>query len=217
MTNPFRKSLSDYGSAQVIEEPSSTSQLHYELSTAQPCSDANRPLLPHQPSNPFPAPQDHESEAMSGPTSQHVLSRTDDSNIDLEANHKRTPTITVSEALEAYKTSSTTTTGTTTPVRKTSDLKPTPITRVQSMPSRDSVWPSRQELEEKAKLNKQARRKAWNCLGGLPRRQRLAVKILIALILIAAAVGIGVGISRAVGGTTYSTKPGQMMPIDGGG
>jgi hypothetical protein len=48
--------------------------------------------------------------------------------------------------------------------------------------------------------------RALNCLRGLTKRQRLAVKLLIAFVVVGGMVGIGLGISKAVGGGFWSSK-----------
>jgi hypothetical protein len=73
-----------------------------------------------------------------------------------------------------------------------------------------SMWPSRDAL--KAKALEEKKKKSWNPLCRLNKRQKLAAQILIALVIIGAAVGIGVGVSRAVGGGVWSGN-GQSKQI----
>lgn len=73
-----------------------------------------------------------------------------------------------------------------------------------------TMWPSRQAMLDKKKMNKRAR--GCNLFRNLNNKQRLWAKIIIALVVVAAAVGLGVGISRAVGGGVWSGE-GQNKQI----
>lgn len=67
-----------------------------------------------------------------------------------------------------------------------------------------TMWPSRQTIMERKKMDKRAR--GCKQFRSLNSKQRLWVKILIAALVVAAAVGLGVGISRAVGGGIWRGK-----------
>ncbi|KAF2433438.1 hypothetical protein EJ08DRAFT_572647, partial [Tothia fuscella] len=73
-----------------------------------------------------------------------------------------------------------------------------------------TMWPSHTTL--KAKALQEKKKKSWNPLIRLNKRQKLTAQILIALLIIGAAVGIGVGVSRAVGGGVWSSQ-GQTKQI----
>lgn len=227
MSNPFRKSTAEpvVSSASSTDINSPASAPHYELSEATPKVATSNPENLHK-SNPFSAFYQHPSTRSSLERAQadsrtHLpLMRTSSNDEDLEAANntgRSPPAIIVSEELEKYK--STSNQSSVRPSRTNTGLKAFPTTQIHHVPSRESVWPTREEQEAQAKLAKRSRlRKNWNCLSGLPRRQRLTIQVLLALLVIAAAVGIGVGISQAVGGTTYSNTPGQTNPIpDNGG
>jgi len=223
MTNPFRKSVPTFDNSST--SPSTNEQTthditpHYELYETRPSSDADHYTQPS--SNAFAAP--HPLTTYSSWEQLTAGSRKDISPLDVSINDdkiqanntKPNASAIVSQELAKYKASQDTTTPA--PPSNKSNFKLVATTQIHKLPTHDTVWPSREDLEKQAKANKRARRKAWNCLGGLPKKQRLCIKILIALVLIAAAVGIGVGISRAVGGTTYSTRAGYTKPIDGSG
>jgi hypothetical protein len=89
-------------------------------------------------------------------------------------------------------------------------------TNSKSLATLDSaVWPSKKELEVKAREEKRMEcRKKWNFYGTLNKKQKLYVQILVGLVVVAAAVGVGVGISRAVGGGVYK-QDGQTSAIGG--
>lgn len=73
-----------------------------------------------------------------------------------------------------------------------------------------TMWPSRQTILERKKMNQRA--KGCNLFRSLSTKQRLWVKIFIALLVIAAAVGLGLGISKAVGGGIWKGR-GQTTHI----
>jgi hypothetical protein len=73
-----------------------------------------------------------------------------------------------------------------------------------------TMWPSRQAMLEKQKMNKRTR--GCNLFRNLSSKQRLWAKIIIALLVVAAAVGLGVGISRAVGGGIWAA-PGKSKDM----
>lgn len=50
------------------------------------------------------------------------------------------------------------------------------------------------------------KRRKCDCLAGLPKRQRVMIKLLIALVIVGVMVGIAVGIAAAVNGTVYKSK-----------
>lgn len=89
--------------------------------------------------------------------------------------------------------------------RSNSSGKPSTEISTKAITQADtSVWPSRKELEEKAMMvKKEESRKNWNCLGGLSKKHRIMLRVLIGLLVAAVAVGLGVGISRAVGGGVW--------------
>ncbi|GAM84704.1 hypothetical protein ANO11243_027030 [Dothideomycetidae sp. 11243] len=80
-----------------------------------------------------------------------------------------------------------------------------------------SMWPSRQTLKTRAKQDKTQRRgstcfglsKKW---GGLTRKQRLWIRVLLVLVVVALGVGVAVGISRAVGGGVYTKGGSKQIP-----
>ncbi|KAK8255276.1 hypothetical protein HDK77DRAFT_28252 [Phyllosticta capitalensis] len=77
-----------------------------------------------------------------------------------------------------------------------------------------TVWPSKQTLQEKAKVAK-AQRSSCQWWGNLSKKHRLWLKILFALTIVALAVGLSVGISRAVGGGVWSsTGQSRTIPND---
>lgn len=59
---------------------------------------------------------------------------------------------------------------------------------------------------------KPKKHRALSCLKGLTKRQRLAVKLLIAIVVIGGMVGIALGITKAVGGGIWKSK-GQTSDI----
>ncbi|KAF2265598.1 hypothetical protein CC78DRAFT_181792 [Lojkania enalia] len=73
-----------------------------------------------------------------------------------------------------------------------------------------TMWPTRQTILDKKKMNRRAR--GCNLFRSLNSKQRLWAKIIIALLVVAAAVGLGVGISRAVGGGVWAGN-GQSKQI----
>lgn len=70
-----------------------------------------------------------------------------------------------------------------------------------------AVWPCTKQMKKKSLMVQ--RNKGCSPLRGLPKTQRLWVKILIALVVIGAAVGIGIGISKAVGGGVWKNVNSQ--------
>ncbi|PNS17773.1 hypothetical protein CAC42_3168 [Sphaceloma murrayae] len=80
---------------------------------------------------------------------------------------------------------------------------------IDGRPKECQMWPSRQTLKSKARMEKCHRRRN-NCFGlskrwgEMDKKKRLIVKILIALLVIGIAVGLAIGISRAVGGGVWT-------------
>lgn len=82
-----------------------------------------------------------------------------------------------------------------------------------------TMWPSKKTLKRKAKQENQHRRgsayfglsKRW---GGLTRKQRIAIRLLLFFIVVALGVGVAIGISRAVGGGVWN-KNGSVKQIPG--
>ncbi|KAK2767542.1 hypothetical protein FQN54_003700 [Arachnomyces sp. PD_36] len=60
---------------------------------------------------------------------------------------------------------------------------------------------------------KPTKHRALNCLRGLTKGQRLAVKLIIAVVVVGGMVGIGLGISKAVGGGFWKSE-GQASDIE---
>lgn len=77
-----------------------------------------------------------------------------------------------------------------------------------------TVWPCRQELEQKSLATKQTR--GCTPLRKLNGRQKLWAKILIALLIVGVAVGIGIGISKAVGAGIWKNNHEQTRIGDDG-
>jgi hypothetical protein len=59
---------------------------------------------------------------------------------------------------------------------------------------------------EKSRCPTKPKPRRCRCMSGLPKRQRLLIKLLIALVVIGAMVGVGVGISLRVGGGVYKSQ-----------
>ncbi|KAF2209944.1 hypothetical protein CERZMDRAFT_99998 [Cercospora zeae-maydis SCOH1-5] len=86
----------------------------------------------------------------------------------------------------------------------------------------DTMWPSKQALQQRHRAEKQQRRQQkgikllvpvrerW---AALSKRTKLIAKLLLGLFIIGIAVGLGVGISKAVQGSYY-VKDGSSKPID---
>lgn len=213
MSNPFRKSpskpIADCHQT-TIPQPQSASEPRPSGATAstQASFNASNPFA-YSSANPSTKTSLDQPKTASQPHSPSLRQDTPD----LEA-ARPTPAVFVTEQLEQYRAAnehpaSLPTTNSQTSQRDKADIR-IGVKRIQSS---TSVWPSRAELKKEAKLAKRERlRKNWHIFSDLPRKQRIAIQVLLALIAVCAAVGIGVGISRAVGGTTYKSE-GQTEPL----
>ncbi|KAF2222147.1 hypothetical protein BDZ85DRAFT_283257 [Elsinoe ampelina] len=80
---------------------------------------------------------------------------------------------------------------------------------VDGRPKECEMWPSKQTLKSKARMEKCHRRRK-NCFGlskkwgEMDKKKRLTVKILLALLIVGIAVGVAIGITRAVGGGVWA-------------
>ncbi|KAH8171175.1 hypothetical protein LIA77_09956 [Sarocladium implicatum] len=82
----------------------------------------------------------------------------------------------------------------------TNESAPGCVRRETTQRSDCQVWPGTAQWKQKAKESKAAnRRKRFNCLAGLSRRNRIIAKIVIVLLIVGIAVGVGFGVSRPLG------------------
>jgi len=73
------------------------------------------------------------------------------------------------------------------------------------------MWPTQQEVKQKAKREKKARLLCAP-MRKLSRRNRIIVSVVMALTIVAAAIGIGLGVSRAYNGSLWAGS-GKNKPI----
>lgn len=82
----------------------------------------------------------------------------------------------------------------------TNESAPGCVRRETTQRSDCQVWPGTAQWKQKAKESKAAnRRKRFNCLAGLSRRNRITAKVVIVLLIVGIAVGVGFGVSRPLG------------------
>jgi hypothetical protein len=95
-----------------------------------------------------------------------------------------------------------------------SSSKRQPMQKMES-----TVWPGQKQMKQKKKMMRKERGKhnLCSCLAGMPKKQQIWIKILIALLVIGAAIGIGIGVSKAVGGGIWKSKNNTNSPIQGSG
>ncbi|KZF24765.1 hypothetical protein L228DRAFT_103777 [Xylona heveae TC161] len=78
-------------------------------------------------------------------------------------------------------------------------LPPSP----ERQPKECTMWPGRQTIKDRAKLEKKKRE--FRLFRKLSKKQIIWIKVVIALFIIALAVGLGLGISKAVGGGIWKS------------
>ncbi|KAL2130863.1 hypothetical protein VTI74DRAFT_5837 [Chaetomium olivicolor] len=67
------------------------------------------------------------------------------------------------------------------------------------------VWPGQEHWRQKAKAAKKKRRN-FNCLAGLSKRNRIIVKILLLLLTVGIAIAVGFGISKPLGAGIWRSE-----------